>query len=330
MPESDMSHILVVSPEEAGQKVLQFLQRRLALPPTLLHRWIRTGQIRCNGGRIKPFTRVAVGEGVRLPPFALRMNAAVGQGQPDAVVAALPPLIHADAELLVFNKPAGLPVHTGTGHERDSLATRLAVHYAHAPFAPTPAHRLDKDTSGLLLVAASYRMLRVVQDALSQQDAGEDAGTLHKEYLAWVMGHWPHEGALLLRHRLAKIYEGSDEKVRVHTPQETSGGFRSAPVREAVCVVACLRQEPGRSLMHIRLLTGRTHQIRVQMAEMGYPLCGDVKYGGQRGGPLRLHALRLILPDRREFTVPPPWEGAFAFTVGGVMVLPVPLPNLSV
>lgn len=323
MPEGP--YVFEVSPAEAGQKLLQFLTRRMQLPQTLLHRWIRTGQIRLNGGRAKPFVRVAVGDSVRLPPFALSMDASARSGAPEPgqsavaenavqrapveprlpapsrVALPLPPLAYADAELLVFNKPAGLPVHTGTGHT-DSLATRLAAQYADAPFLPTPAHRLDKDTSGLLLVAASYAMLRALQDALRD-------GNLHKEYLAWVEGQWPYEAPVSLRHQLAKRYTGSDERVHV------------GDGRDAACVALCLRRQPGsreeptgRSLMHIRLLTGRTHQIRAQMSAEGHPLCGDSKYGGRGGRALQLHALRLVLPDGRVFTVLPSWGGAEAVT----------------
>lgn len=316
MADIDNMRMLEVSSAEAGQKLMQFLLRRLSLPQPLLHRWIRTGQIRVNGGRAKPFDRVVVGDSVRLPPFAMSMGAMAQAGdnkrEGDAsqagsivtvTVLPLPPLVHEDKELLVFNKPAGLPVHTGTGHEDDSLATRLATQYITAPFQPTPAHRLDKDTSGLLLVAASYGMLRTLQDALRESE-------LVKEYLAWVEGVWAPSAPLRLEHQLAKRYTGSDEKVHV------------GKGKNAVCMVACVRRDAirNRSLLHVRLLTGRTHQIRAQMAEEGHPLCGDVKYGGQGGEPLRLHALRLILPDGREFVVSPPWDGADA-----VASLPPPL-----
>lgn len=302
-------YMLKVVPEEAGQKLLQCLQRRLCLPAPLLHRWIRTGQIRLNGCRTKPFDRVIENDDIRLPPFVLAMLASTEAGRanpvpdPSVEIRSLPPLVHADADMLVFNKPAGLPAHSGTGHETDSLATRLAVHYAGAAFLPTLAHRLDKDTSGLLLAGRSYVGLRALQDALRD-------GALIKEYLAWVEGRWPHDGQRLLRHNLAKRHEGVFERMR------TGQG------KEAVCTARCLRAERGRSLMHIRLHTGRTHQIRAQLAAEGHPLCGDVKYGGRAGQPLRLHALRLLLPDGREFTAPPPWSGDDALDAA----LPPPLP----
>ena len=166
MGEAPDPNTVTVDPREGGQKLLQFLQRRLDLPPSLLHRWIRTGQVRINGGRAKPFGLVAAGDAVRLPPFALGMSRrskaagslsspAPGQ-EPRPRAQALPPLprpLLQDGDLWVFCKPAGLPTHPGTGHE-DSLSSRLAARAGDAPFKPTPVHRLDKDTSGILLVAA--------------------------------------------------------------------------------------------------------------------------------------------------------------------------------
>ena len=166
MGEAPDPNTVIVDPREGGQKLLQFLQRRLDLPPSLLHRWIRTGQVRINGGRAKPFGLVAAGDSVRLPPFALGMSrrskATGGQASPEQGheprprAQALPPAprpLQKDGDLWVFCKPAGLPTHPGTGHE-DSLSSRLAAGAGDAPFKPTPVHRLDKDTSGILLVAA--------------------------------------------------------------------------------------------------------------------------------------------------------------------------------
>lgn len=317
MPMSHSSENLLqpVSAAEGGQKLLQFLERRLGLPPTLLHRWIRTGQIRCNGKRCKPFQPVAQADTVRLPPLALTL----AQQQKDdkgtaAALLPLPPLVHESEGLFVFNKTAGLPVHPGTGHS-DSLTTRLQQHHANAPFCPTPAHRLDKDTSGLLLVARSYACLRTLQDAFSQRD-------LLKEYLAWVEGCWPLTSPeyppRLLRDTLMKRYTGPHEKVEVCPTTSENSPARDG--HEATCVVQCLRHQGQHSLMHIRLLTGKTHQIRVQLASRGHPLCGDAKYGSTMRPPFKLHALRLILPEGSEFTALPPWQGQWQ-----VMDLPPPL-----
>ncbi len=306
MAESEQKNILVVQPSEGGQKLLQFLVRRLNLPQTLLHRWLRTGQIRINGGRAKPFVLTKTGDAIRMPPFALSMARSAmvvdEEQKTKQSLLPLPPLVYEDEHLLVFNKPYGLPVHTGTGHV-DSLATRLQVHYEQDIFKPTPAHRIDKDTSGIILIARSYACLRALQDAFEQRN-------IVKEYLAWVKGIWPHDGSLLLNHNMGKRYEGDDERVRILTQEQG---------RASECIATCLRHENQCSLMHIRLITGRTHQIRVQLAAEGFPVFGDGKYGPWHNHTMRLHALRIILPHTKAFeelnlqgkcfAVLPHWDG---------------------
>ncbi len=309
MHESAQNNILVVQASEAGQKLLQFLVRRLSLPQSLLHRWIRTGQIRINGSRAKPFMLTEVGDNIRMPPFALNMsNSATANNTSKAPTQHqnLPEVIYEDEHLLIFNKPYGLPVHSGTGHV-DSLATRLEGHYNQDLFKPTPAHRLDKDTTGVIIVARSYASLRALQDSFGQR-------TIIKEYLAWIQGIWPHKGPVMLQHSLAKRYEGYDEKV--HTLPQEQG-------RASESIVTCLQHEDNCSLMHIRLITGRTHQIRVQFAAEGFPVFGDGKYGQGQNQQMRLHAFRITLPNtepfvalglqNKTFTIFPPWGNNLSF-----------------
>ncbi|MEG1610206.1 MAG: RluA family pseudouridine synthase, partial [Bilophila sp.] len=208
-----MAEALVVSSAEAGQKLLQFLARRFDAPASVLHRWIRSGQVRVNGGRAKPFDRVAQGNEIRVPPFAVCSTGAAGGLQQLAGVGekgtktgeivaqgrlALPSIVAETDDLLVFCKPAGLAVHPGTGHT-DSLTTRLLAHYSGADFMPTPVHRLDIETSGLLLVAKTYTALRALTDALARHD-----GSVRKEYLLWVRGDCPWSTPKHLQDRLAK------------------------------------------------------------------------------------------------------------------------------
>lgn len=336
-----------VTPAEAGQKLLQYLVRRLGgvVPQAALQRFIRTGQVRLDGKRCKPFDRIDEGQKVRVPPYetgdepsapvvALQSESAtVGAigaydsrpGRPPAVptsqgqdesrpaasrkrppalpspahpprtapaAPALPPLdiLHEDDELLVVVKPAGLPVHPGSGHSL-ALTTILHERYADAPFRPTPAHRLDRDTTGILLVAKSYRMLRRLHEAMV-------SGEARKDYFAWVWGQWDlseDDEWLTLRDRLAK--EGGPGKERVEAGEKG---------KEAVSKVRLIGRMPTASLLEVRLETGRTQQIRAQLAARGFPLVGDAKYGGG-APPLRLHAWRVTLADAA-FCVPPAWE----------------------
>jgi 23S rRNA pseudouridine955/2504/2580 synthase len=211
--------------------------------------------------------------------------------------------------LLVLLKPAGLAVQPGTGHD-DCVTARLAEHHAGADFLPTPAHRLDRDTSGLLLVATSYARLRALSDAFAAREG------LVKEYLAWVAGRWPHEGAQTLRDRLEKQGAPGREKVRRVEARSAgdaaAGRFASGAEmgRFAACTVIPLRRGDAASLLLVRLHTGRTHQIRVQLAGRGHPVMGDRKYGGPAcANGMLLHAVRLALPGGEGFTALPDWTG---------------------
>ena len=169
--------------------------------------------------------------------------------------------------------------------------------FAAAPFTPAPAHRLDRDTSGLLLAAATYAATRTLHDWIAQ-------GRLGKSYLAWVQGTLLPGETLDLADTLAKSGPPGRERV-----VPTTG-----PGQAALARGRCLANAAGRSLLELELLTGRTHQLRVQLASRGLPIIGDPKYGTGGPGPLRLHAWRLALPDGRVFTWVPEWEGEFAVT----------------
>ncbi len=294
-----------VGPEEAGQKLLQYLVRRLSgqAPQSLILRFIRTGQVRVNGGRAKPFDRLPLGAVVRIPPFEaeepgsmrpeIRPETASAASRAAAAPGRAPfPVIFEDQELLVIEKPAGLPTHPGSGWT-DSVQTRLAAFYAGAAFAPTPAHRLDRDTSGLLAVAKTYACLRHLQEAFQDKTAG-------KSYLAWVRGAFdlcaPGRTARL-EDKLEKKGRGGREKV------EAGSGKR------AVTLASPIRIKSAESLVSLDIQTGRTHQIRVQLASRGFPIVGDAKYGGGKG-PMHLHAYRLRI-DGKTFVSLPGWTGRF-------------------
>ncbi len=289
-----MAHAPVaVTPEEAGQKLTGFLARRVGrdVPRSVLMRWIRTGQIRVDGRRAKPFQRLQVGQEVRLPPQAFAEAEAKALHDP-APAGELEVLLR-ESDYLALAKPAGLPVHGGTGHT-DSVRSRLLGMFPDADFAPTPVHRLDRDTSGVLLVALSYARLREMQELFK-------AGRVGKEYLAWVAGVWPWSQDFLMCDRLAKV----ESKGRQRMVTDDMG-------KEARARVSPLRVEERASLLLLRLETGRTHQLRVQLAARGFPILGDLKYGAPPSGQgLLLHCLRLEIFNR-SIGLPPRWSGAYA------------------
>ena len=311
--------VFTVTPAEAGQKLLQALARRTGAGPSVLHKWIRTGQVRVNGGRRKAFDRIDEGDEVRIPPFAELRQSGIpedttgadasanagrvsdfphARAKPDLDI----PILFQSKDIIVINKPAGVAVQPGSG-QNDSIADWLKRRFTGAPFVPAPAHRLDRDTSGLLLAGASYAGQRSLSDAFSRH-----AG-ITKEYLAWCLGSWTYEGRL--RTRLAKKAIGGRDLVRT-----TSDGL------EALMDIRPVRTSSVATLVHIRLITGRTHQIRAQLCSQGHAIVGDGKYGGRPAcAPfqgLLLHAARIIV-DGRTFEVLPPWQGAWA-----VKELPLP------
>lgn len=299
-----------VTSAESGQKLLRLLERRLALPANLLQRWIRTGQIRINGGRRKPFDPVKVGDVVRVPPFAL----ALARTEPAARLAyspecGLPPLLGVAGDIWALNKPAGLPAQSGSGHA-DSLAARLAACYEAFSFRPAPCHRLDMGTSGVILVGASFEALREVENFFR-------AGLVYKEYLAWVHGAWPWREDRLLRAWLR--HEGAPGNVKMRVYAEAM-----PHAREAMTLARPARVLADSSLLRLRPFTGRRHQLRAQLASLGFPVIGDGKYGPKTGEKLLLHSMRVILPDGASFACAPPWRGDFAQDI-----IEEPLPDLA-
>ena len=374
MPASaSQENILIVSREETGMKLLRFLERRLPGPPpqSALHKWIRTGQVRINGGRGKAFALLHAGDAVRVPPFAALSGAAFSETHDEAREHADPlrqlaasglPLAAATESLLVINKPAGLAAQAGTGHQ-DSVAGRLATAWKGHAYHPAPAHRLDRHTTGLILAGRHH----AAQQALHLAFSGHSGIT--KDYLAWVAGRWPEERPCLLTDSLYKdTIEGTGkaaggrhsggEKMRArpggttlpldaaqatgdgevvvqpkgsereHTrlPDKLELNFE-APESLAYSLTLPVMHAgehifPGEAtLMLVRLLTGKTHQIRVQLASRGFPLIGDGRYGGPRFAGMLLHAWRIALSQKTAlaldispdtvFSAPPPWPGAF-------------------
>ncbi len=287
MDKTPVQH-LTVSPEEAGQKLSRLLERRFpGLPGSFWMRVIRTGQVRLDGKRAKPFDRVAAGQDIRVPP--LRPEDAAG---PSPAGSPRLDLRQEPDGLLVIRKPAGLPTQPGSGHG-DSVQARLAALFSTAPFTPAPAHRLDKDTSGLILAGATYQATRALHDWIAQ-------GALTKRYLAWIDAALAPGSVLDLHDTLAKSGPSGQERM-----QPTPDG------KPARARARCLATRAGRSLLELELFTGRTHQLRVQLASRNLPIAGDRKYGATTPGPMRLHAWRLALPDGRVFTWLPDWDGEF-------------------
>ncbi|WP_272701459.1 pseudouridine synthase [Desulfovibrio sp. Fe33] len=283
MPETQF---IIVTQAESGQKLLQFLERRLTgdVPRSAIQKWIRTGQVRVDKGRKKPFDRIEAGQTVRIPPYS------PGEGKTVSEAGSLV-IAYEDDEVLAVAKPAGLAAHGGDGVE-DSVTARLRAMFRDADFMPTLAHRLDRDTSGLLLAAKSYGTLRELNDLFA-------SGGVAKVYLAWVDGRWCEPDGALLEDVMEKSGAPGKERVRTGTG------------KTALARVAGLSVSKDRSLLAVRLLTGRTHQIRVQLASRGYPVVGDRKYGQSKSRTsMRLHCYAMRAGERT-LSLKPAWSGGW-------------------
>jgi 23S rRNA pseudouridine955/2504/2580 synthase len=272
---------LVVAAEEAGQRVDNYLLRKLkGVPKSHVYRILRSGEVRVNSGRVDPTRRLEGGDRVRLPPIRMADRSAAA---PIPVGTTLPVLFE-DPALLVVNKPAGLAVHGGSGVSF-GVIEQLRRQRPEARFLEL-VHRLDRETSGILLIAKKRSALTALHEALRQ-------GGMDKFYLALVRGRFANRRQQV-RLALHKYLTGEGERrVRV----DAQG--------QAAHTVFTRRQRWNEfSLLQAELRTGRTHQIRVHLAHLGHAIAGDDKYGDftwnrelQKLGLKRmfLHAARLDL-----------------------------------
>jgi 23S rRNA pseudouridine955/2504/2580 synthase len=276
--------MLSVDAESAGQRLDNYLLRLLkGVPKTHIYRVIRSGEVRVNKGRAGADTRVAAGDVVRVPPMRLAERPAA-----EAVPAREFPLLFEDEHLLAIDKPAGVAVHGGSGVSF-GVIEQLRRARPQARFLEL-VHRLDKETSGVLLLAKKRSALTALQDQFRARDTG-------KTYAALVFGDWP-ASLKVIDLALHKTLDGAGERqVRV-VPHTHADGRRS------ISLVKVVRRLPGLTLLDVTIKTGRTHQIRVHLAHSGFPIVGDPKYGDfarnkafareRGGGRMFLHAQRLV------------------------------------
>jgi 23S rRNA pseudouridine955/2504/2580 synthase len=257
---------LVRVPEDrAGQRLDNFLLGQLkGAPKSLIYKIVRSGQVRVNGGRARPETRLEGGDEVRIPPVRLA-EAGDKSPPPKGLLAALEAsIVFEDARLLAINKPSGLASHGGSGISHGAIESLRALRPRESLEL---VHRLDRDTSGLLIVAKKRSALTELQALMRESDADDGRG-IAKRYLALLVGRMP-DGTMSVDAPLhIGLRQGGERHVQVHRDGKPSlSHFR------------VLERRGGHSYCEVRIETGRTHQIRVHAQHIGHPVAGDDKYG---------------------------------------------------
>jgi 23S rRNA pseudouridine955/2504/2580 synthase len=271
-----------VGEEHAGVRLDNFLGRLLdGVPRSRLYRVIRRGEVRVNGGRASPDTRLVVGDKVRVPPVHREAPDAPLKVPRSLVESVRSAILSEDERLIVLNKPAGIAVHGGSGV---SFGLIEALRAARPQETLELVHRLDRDTSGCLLVARKPQALRELHALMR-------AGQVDKGYLALLKGSW-NLGRKRIDVPLATdLRVGGERTVRAQ-----AGGKEAVSTFSPVQFFGKLA-----SLVEVQLDTGRTHQIRVHAAYAGHPVAGDDKYGdADFNAQLREHGLgRMFLHSHR-------------------------------
>ncbi len=305
---------LEVEDGEADLRLDRWFKRRFpALTHGRLEKLLRTGQVRVDGKRAKSSDRLQAGQSVRVPPLKLESvpvhKAAAPQVRPEDLAALKGWIIHQDKSVIVLNKPPGLPVQGGTKSERnlDAILAAAADKFGGRPLL---VHRLDRDTSGVLVLARNPNVARTLAEAFRGK-------TARKLYWALVAGK-PERPHGLVDMPLAKRVGAAGERV-VALDYEEDLDLDEAGARRAKSRYRTIDNAASRvTWLALEPLTGRTHQLRVHMAALGTPILGDGKYGGSGAfvrmegiaQQLHLHARRIRIPHPQRGTLdvkaPPP------------------------
>jgi len=292
---------VVVDEAGEGQRLDNFLLRLLkGVPKTHVYRMIRSGEVRINKGRAAADTRLALGDEVRVPPVRVSASSAERPADAPAAPAREFPILFEDEHLLAIAKPAGVAVHGGSG-VRFGVIEQLRQARPTAKFLEL-VHRLDKETSGVLLLAKKRSALTHVQDQFRSRDTG-------KIYAALVLGHWPAK---------LKVID-----VALHKTLDARGERHVLPVaadhpdgRRSISLVQVVTAFQDCTLLDVTLKTGRTHQIRVHLQQAGHPIVGDPKYGDfalnrqwARGEGLAGHRFDRMFLHARQLAIDHPATG---------------------
>lgn len=250
---------LTISTDSADQRIDNYLFSALkALPKSHVYRLLRKGEIRVNKKRIGPDYRLQPGDCLRLPPMNLGPTAETPHIPETLIQTLKQSILYEDNHLLIINKPQGLAVHGGTGVKFGLIE---AVRHLYPELTALElAHRLDKETSGVLVLAKDRTTLLALHQAFKER-------TADKYYRLWVVGRWP-EKLKRIQVSIEKAGQDKEKRMRVSETGQT-----------AVTHFKVLQYWQGYTCLEAKLETGRTHQIRLHTASQGCPIVGDEKYG---------------------------------------------------
>lgn len=254
----------MVPEDREGQRLDNFLLGLLkGAPRSLVYKLVRSGQVRVNGGRAKAERKLESGDKVRIPPVRLEPEgerASPPRGFMDALEAAI---VYEDALLLVLNKPSGVASHGGSGISFGAIETLRALRPGQGLEL---VHRLDRDTSGVLVVSKKRSTLTEMQALMRESTSG--AGCIRKRYLALLIGRMP-DGTMSVD---APLHVGLRQGGERHVQVNPAG-------KPALSHFQVLERRGGHSYCEVRIETGRTHQIRAHAQHIGHTVAGDDKYG---------------------------------------------------
>ncbi|MFB9277796.1 RluA family pseudouridine synthase [Cohnella cellulosilytica] len=289
-----------ITPSESGKRLHRFLRNLMPnLPLGQIYKMIDNGKVKVNGKRKNQNYELAAGDELALyVDESAYKEASVGQKKAKYVgVNANVDVLYEDAELMVVNKPVGMLTHPDQSDQKDTLVNRVHAYLYRkgeldSPlFLPATANRLDRNTSGIVLVGKTAGMLHQLNQWIQKHE-------LRKYYLTLVEGRLSGDG------------EVTGDLVRDEKSNRTKvAGAGEEQAKSAETRYRTLQTGSAYSLVEIELISGRTHQIRSHFQHIGHSLLGDIKYGGKRFGDVNhqlLHAWRIALPDGREFKAPLP------------------------
>ncbi len=282
---------LEVHADDAGQRVDRFLRKLLPRAPlSLVHRLLRQGTVRVDGRKVDGAFRLSSGSRLELRVDDERFASMTDAAEPEGPARTLPvKVVFEDDDVLVVDKPGGLAVHGGTGVNADHLVARVRARLGDGgshTFRPAPAHRIDRATSGLVVIGKTAAALREMTAMFGDH-------LVEKVYLAVVHGR-PHPRDGTIDRPLAVKDDGDGDPAAAKTEVDADG-------RTAITHYRTRRSRQHLSLVEVRIDTGRTHQVRAHLASIGCPIVGDRRYGAPDrpalgGHRIALHAARLKFP----------------------------------